>query len=138
MSTRLKEELTPLEQEFDSAFRRNFSRFLGPDFEIALNRFLARGSLCRPYSISVGTQAVKLVDYNPNRIRVSIYNLGNAIVYYGVPSKLVVGGAGTPNSGFPIQPSTGIILTDTVAEIWGISGSAGMDVRIDDVTLESM
>ena len=138
MNTRLKEELTPLEQQFDAAFRRNFSRFLGPDFEIALNRFLARGQLVRPYSISVGTSAVKLVDYNPTRIRVSIFNLGNATIFYGVPSKVVVGAAGTPNAGFPLLSNTGIIITDNVGEIWAISGSAGMDVRIDDVTLESL
>ena len=131
-------ELTPLAEEFDQSFRRNFSRYLAPEFDLALRRFLAKASFCRPYSVSVGTAAVKLVDYNPLRIRVSIYNAGSATVYYGAPRKVTTGSAGDPNAGFPLAASTGIIIDDNTGEIWAISGSAAQDVRIDDVTLESL
>jgi hypothetical protein len=132
------DELTPLEREFDSAFRRNFSRYLTPDFMLALRRFLAKATLCRPYSVSVGTTPVQLVAFNPARVRVSIFNNGSATVYYGRSNKVNVGSAGSPDAGFPILANTGEILTDTVAEIWAVSGSAAQDVRIDDVTVEGL
>lgn len=138
MSIDTKVELSPIEQQFDSAWRRNFSRFLGPDFELMLARFLAKAGLVRPYSVSVGLAAVQLVPFDPTRIRVTIYNNGSAVIYYGAPNRVVVGAAGVANSGMPIQPQTGIIITDNTGEIWAISGSAAQDVRVEDVTLENL
>lgn len=131
------DELTPMEAQIAEEWRRNFSRFLSPDFLTAVRRFFAKGTLVRPYSVSVGTVPVQLVAFNPNRIRVSIFNNGNATVFYGAPNKVSVGSAGSPNAGFPLLQQTGIIIDDNVGEIWAVSGSAGMDVRIDDCTLES-
>ena len=132
------EKIEPLEAAIDAGFRRNFSRFVSPDFAHTLWRFLAKAGTIHPFSVSVGLAAVKLVDFNPNRIRVSIFNNGAATIYYGGKPSVTAGSVGDPNAGFPLLTSTGIVIRDTTAAIWAISGTAAQDVRIDDVTLESL
>jgi hypothetical protein len=138
VTTEIDRDLTPLEEAIESTFRRNFSRFFAPDFLVAFRRYFAKGGFVRTYSISVGTSPVQLIAFNPDRIRVSIFNNGNATVFYGRPRNVTTGPAGDPNAGFPLLTNTGMIITDNVGELWAVSGSAGMDVRIDDCTLESL
>ncbi len=132
------DDLTPLQREVADYFRRNFSRFYEPDFVDAVRRFFSKATFCRPYSVSVGTAPVQLVAYNPSRIRVSIFNNGGSTIFYGRPNKVAVGSAGAPDAGFPLLSNTGIIIDDSVAEIWGVSSGTGIDVRIEDVTTDSV
>lgn len=130
-------ELTPLSQEFDSAFRRNFSRVLEPDQLIAFRRFISKGRRNGTFSLSVGLSAVQLVPFDANRIELIIYNLGAATIYVGTPRKVTTGPIGDPNAGMPIASNTGMILDNNVGELWAISGSAAQDVRVWDVAGEA-
>lgn len=125
-----------LEAAVDDYFLRNFSMVREPDFQVALRRKVAKARHNRSFSVSVGTTAVQVVADDPNRIELRVFNFGNATVYIGTPKQVAVGVIGAVNAGYPILTQTEFKLTDNTGELWAISGSAGMDLRVLDLTGE--
>ena len=85
-------------------------------------------------SVSVGTSATTVVASNTARVSATVYNNGTATIYCGVNSSVVVGSAGTANSGFPLTTGSSRVYDRYTGAIVCISGTAAQDVRYDEFT----
>lgn len=84
----------------------------------------AIGATVAASAVTVGTSAVALTAADSSRYSVIIQNLGAADIYIG-PSGV------TTSSGLKVVAAGGAITLDKqTAAIYGISGSAGNDVRV--------
>jgi len=82
-------------------------------------------------SVTVGTTAVRAVNYDPDRTSLIVFDLGAATIYYGFNAEV------TTATGIPIGASNNIVFAfqfgdDPTVERWLISGSAGNDIRIGE------
>jgi hypothetical protein len=84
----------------------------------------ALGATVAAAAVTVGTSAVALAAASSGRHSVTVQNLGGADIYVG-PSGV------TTSSGLKIEANGGAVTLDKqTAAIYGISGSAGNDVRV--------
>lgn len=113
----------------------------GPDFRYgmwrSLDRFLAVAHHSLPircYNVGTGP-ALQIAERDPARIRLLVANLGTAIVYIGSDRRLTVGSfAGDPEGGWPVFANTVQTFDKANTELWAISGTAGQDVRVLDLS----
>jgi hypothetical protein len=100
-----------------------------------VRRFIAKARFNNSWSISVGTTAQKVAGWNRNRITLLFFNNSGNIMYIGGVN-VTTGTAGDPNAGFPMQSSTGLVVTDNVGEWYAVSGSASQDLRMLEMSAE--
>lgn len=81
-----------------------------------------------PEQVLVGTEATVLVAENTSRRNVDIFNNGNTTVYLGLSSDVTI------NTGMPMLPRTGKIITGYTGDIYGISTVDDVDLRIMEMT----
>lgn len=79
-------------------------------------------------AVTVGTSSGAVVAANSNRVSVLIYNAGSATIY------LEPGAAAVVADSFPVPASTAFEEREFTGAINGISGTAGQDVRVWEVT----
>ena len=100
-----------------------------------LERFVAKAQRLPVKNIAVGTAAVQLAERDPARVQLLIANLGAATVYIGQTRQVSVGAAaGDPDGGWPVLQQTIQTFDKIVSEVWAISGTAGQDVRVLDLS----
>jgi len=85
--------------------------------------------VARPYSVSVSTTPVRIVDYDPYRKSVNIFNNGTSTVYLGVDRGV------NATEGMPLGGSNGLIFSEAFGddprlERWGVTSSGSSDVRV--------
>lgn len=78
-------------------------------------------STAAPGKVTVGTTSGLIAAANPNRKALTIFNNGTATIYISDDT--------ATTDDFPIAPGASYTTTTTTAAIYGISGSAGQDVR---------
>lgn len=81
------------------------------------------GTVLEAEAITVGTTEVELSPADTTRQSVTIQNLGSADVYIG-PTGV------TTSSGIKLASNGSLTLDKQTAAVYGISGSAGQDVRV--------
>jgi len=102
-----------------------------------LDRFLSKqGSNFTVYPYAVGaSEAVRVLERDPSRIRAMIYNLGPNRIYLAGQQAVTVGGPGQVAGGWPLDPDgPPLVLEDVVAGLWAIGSdpSSDADVRVLD------
>lgn len=84
----------------------------------------ALGATLASAAVTVGTTEVALTAADTSRFSVTIQNLGGADIYIG-PTGV------TTSSGLKVAANGGVLTLDKqTAAVYGISGSAGNDVRV--------
>ena len=95
------------------------------DLEVQRASQLVVGDLAStvaPDKITVGTSSTLIAAANASRKALTILNNGTATIY--------VSGTTATVDDFPIAPGASYTTTTTTAAIYGISGTAGQDVRV--------
>ena len=86
---------------------------------------LAVGDLASSFTaanVTIGTSAGLVAAANGTRKSLTVYNNGSAVIYLG-------GSGVTTAAGLPLAVGQGITFDGNTAAVYGISGSAGQDVR---------
>lgn len=127
--------------ELQDALYKAVQSYIGalfePDMVERARRFMSKGDRNESRSYSVGTEPpaagatgrTRILEHEPDRIQAIIYNLGAASVFVG-GRQVTVGGVNDASGGIPIPPNTGLVLDQNVGELYAISGTTGMDVRV--------
>jgi hypothetical protein len=130
--------------DFQQVMNVAVASFLGgifePDLIEKVRRFVAKGDRNDSRSYRIGTEPptagnpgrTRILDRDPSRVEAIVYNAGSAAVYVG-GRQVTVGGLNDASGGIPIQPNTGLILDSNIGELFCISGTDGMDVRVLDI-----
>lgn len=90
-------------------------------------------------SVSVGTSATSVLAASASTTGINLCNEGTATVYIGtgsVASSVVVGGAGTANSGFPLRSGACKAYDRYSGAVYAISGTAAQDLRYERFTTQ--
>lgn len=81
--------------------------------------------LSAPTAVSVGTSAVQIDQGTANRRYVLVMNNGTATIYVGKDNTV------TTSNGIPVSAGSSLSLNlGPSLQLWGISGTAGQDVRV--------
>lgn len=73
---------------------------------------------------TIGTSASVVVNTNTDRRGLLVFNLGAATIYLGGTSSVLT------TTGFPLLTNSCISFDNYLGALYGISGSAGNDVRV--------
>ncbi len=120
--------------------REGISRVLGRSFEEMLKELLAElrpalassSGLPNPHSVAVGANAGIVLEANPRRIQVLLYNNGSSAIHLG-GRRVTNGPIGDPNAGIPLLPNgpEPFVLERYQGELWAVAGTGGPeDLRL--------
>jgi len=82
-----------------------------------------------PRAVSVGNKITQIVPYNPDRVVLAVFNVGNYVAYIS-PDMVDV-----DKKGFPINPGVGITWKKVEGDkpevaLWAIAPSGTTELRI--------
>jgi hypothetical protein len=130
--------------ELQDALFKAVAAYLGPLFEPdlieSIRRYVVPGDRNDSRSYAVGTEPpaagrpgrTRILEHDPSRTRAFVFNAGAQTVFVG-GRQVTTGALNDPNGGIPILTNTGMWFEDNVGELFAISGTTDMDVRVLDV-----
>ena len=78
-------------------------------------------------AVTMGLAAAVIKTADTDRFGIAVFNLGAETIYLGKDNTV------TTANGFPLLSNTGIYFDGYTGALWGISGTAGQDVRYLEV-----
>lgn len=78
-------------------------------------------------AVTMGVAAAVIKAANADRFGIAVFNLGSATVYLGYDNTVAVA------AGFPLLSNQGLYFDGYTGALWGISGTAGQNVRYLEV-----